>query len=548
MMKNFILCVVIAFITQSGTSYAQFSRLDNTSEQRIADSANAILSNTNAVGLAIGVIRNGQVVYLRGFGLADKSPSSIDLVDECTLFRWASVSKTVSATRAMQLIENGELALGDDIRDYVWEFPAKPQGTITVNHLLTHQSGMINYTNWNSGTRDDYISRYPTFNAVKAIDCFKNGALNFTPGNSAIYATFNTNLLGAVIERASNGGFERQIRRNIAEVLGMHTFQPEYAWRNIPNRAELYNSSGNTYSSPRTNDGTDISWKLPAGGYVGSITDLALFARGFMNGSLFNNANTLTTMGTFTNVVTVGAGSARYGTGFFLETRGAGAPTDNILWHGGSQGGCSALIYLDPANQNGVVILCNTQGVDLAVFNAARGIYDRIAASTVSGAQFNAAVPSDNSSKSLSGQAHYGVNKYEYNTITASNYVVGFLDDVRLIAGEKVVLKKGFHASSSGGGRFLAHIEVTNDNCRSGSSSKLSSFDEQNEDELPEVFLYPNPTEGLIYINKEEKWQLYSAMGNYLFEGTGNVIDLNSVASGVYLVKIGNEYLRIIKN
>ncbi len=102
------------------------------------------MARQELVGVAIGVIRDGRVVYTAGYGMADRE-AEVPVTDE-TLFRWASISKPVTAVAAMQLVEAGKLDPSADIRDYVPEFPDK--GTvITTEQLLAHLGGIVHYSN-----------------------------------------------------------------------------------------------------------------------------------------------------------------------------------------------------------------------------------------------------------------------------------------------------------------------------------------------------------------------------------------------------------------
>src|SRR5690606_17080463 len=76
------------------------------------------------VGLAVGVITDGKVSYLKGYGLADRE-ADVPVDPKATLFRWASCSKSVTAIAALQLAERGLLDLDADVRTYAPEFPDK---------------------------------------------------------------------------------------------------------------------------------------------------------------------------------------------------------------------------------------------------------------------------------------------------------------------------------------------------------------------------------------------------------------------------------------
>ena len=117
------------------------------SDQEIATIDRAIqaeMERQRIVGLALGCIRDGQVVYTKGFGFEDRERRIP--VSGQTLFRWASVSKPLTAIAAWQLVEKQRLDLDADVRTLVPEFPDK--GTkITARQLMCHQGGIVHYTN-----------------------------------------------------------------------------------------------------------------------------------------------------------------------------------------------------------------------------------------------------------------------------------------------------------------------------------------------------------------------------------------------------------------
>src|SRR5690606_10775158 len=104
----------------------------------------AEMERQELVGVAVGVIQGGKVVYLQGYGLADREKQTP--VTTKSVFNWASNSKPFAAVLAMQLAEKKKLDLDADVRDYVPEFPDK-RARITARHLLDHQSGIPHYGN-----------------------------------------------------------------------------------------------------------------------------------------------------------------------------------------------------------------------------------------------------------------------------------------------------------------------------------------------------------------------------------------------------------------
>jgi serine beta-lactamase-like protein LACTB len=234
-----------------------------------------------AVGVAVGVVRNGAVVYLKGYGYADRE--SFSPVSSKTLFRWASVSKPVTAVAAMQLVERGALDLDADVRKYVPEFPAKG-ATITVRHLFCHQGGVVHYVNGKVvRTERKYDTENPFADVICALDTFKESPLVCKPGEKYSYTTHGYILLSAAVERAGKAKFADQVAARVVKPLGLTTLQPDYQWKAIPGRAVGYRKRGEEVF--RSTD-TDVSWKLGGGGFLSNVDDFARFASGVMNHEL----------------------------------------------------------------------------------------------------------------------------------------------------------------------------------------------------------------------------------------------------------------------
>jgi len=141
-------------------------------------------SDTSA-GISILLLRNGEEIYSANKGMANLKSSTP--ISRQTGFRLASVSKPFTAIAIMQLIEKGELKLSDSVLDYLPELSPTWKG-ITIEHLLTHQSGIYDIFNdfWNTSITNnltmDGLMRY----------LIKNPSLEFSPGSKGDYS--NTGL------------------------------------------------------------------------------------------------------------------------------------------------------------------------------------------------------------------------------------------------------------------------------------------------------------------------------------------------------------------
>ncbi len=326
----------------------------------------AEMESQKVTGLAIGVIQNGRIVYVKGYGMADEK-NRIP-VTERTLFRWASISKTLTAVAAMQLFEKKQLDLQADIRDYVPEFPNK--GTpITARQLLSHQSGIVHYANGPVvRTKASYDAEHPFEDVVTALDMFKESPLVNAPGTKYSYSSHGFILLSAVVQRAGRQKFADQVQERIARPLGMETLQPDYQWKSIPGRAIGYRKIG-TKIVPSSD--TDVSWKLGGGGFLSTIEDLARFAAGLMQRRLVNSS----TEALMWQPQRTAVGDATsYGLGFHVD-----APANGRLRvsHNGDQEKSSCRMVLYPRERHGVVVFSNCEYADPGAFSTA--VYQALA-------------------------------------------------------------------------------------------------------------------------------------------------------------------------
>ena len=322
------------------------------------------------VGLAVGVIMDGRVVYTQGYGWADREKQVP--VTRATMFRWASISKSLTAVAAMQLWERKQLELTTDVRRLVPEFPAKA-APITLRHLLCHQGGIVHYTN---GKVVVTVRRYeqpnPFENVLMALDTFKHSPVVNAPGEKFAYTTHGYILLSAAVERAGKQKFANQVRDRIAKPLGMKSLQPDYQWRDIPHRAVGYRKRDGEIV-PSTN--TDVSWKLGGGGYISNIDDLAKFAIGLLHHNLVqkDTARKMWTPQKLNN-----GKFTSYGLGFSIAQYHEGKlgkwqptkldhpapPPITLVGHGGSQEKTRTRLLIIPGQNVGVVVMTNSENGD----------------------------------------------------------------------------------------------------------------------------------------------------------------------------------------
>lgn len=302
------------------------------------------MARQNIVGMAVGIVKNGNIYYARGYGHADLA--RMVPISTNTIFRWSSISKTLTAAAALKLAEeNPAFSLNDRVTEHVSYWPGYGnKGNIRIKHLLSNRSGIIHYTqrkncyeNHSPGySRSKHISKY--YNAKQGVEVFKNQRLCFDPGTSYKYSTFGYNLLGSAIEGGSGISYAAWVKDKINTPLGMSSLRQATGARTGFDQEdhilqEVF--SGNS------------AWKLPGGGWESNILDLAKFANALLQGSLLNNTSRLWT--------TV-AGNFTYGYGINH------AFNESQVWHEGNNDNSRALLYLYPRSPDrlGIVLMINS--------------------------------------------------------------------------------------------------------------------------------------------------------------------------------------------
>ncbi|MCP3919043.1 MAG: beta-lactamase family protein [bacterium] len=323
------------------------------SPEVLAGLLEAARAEQELVGLAAAVIVDGKIHYSAGFGHADRE-KEVPVTGD-TLFRWASISKPLTAIAAMQLVEKEQLDLGLDVREYVPEFPEK-DFAITARQLLCHQSGIVHYRNGKVvRTEREYDVENPFADVVLALDTFKASPLVHVPGEDYAYTTHGYILLSAVVQRAGKQPFAQQVHERIAKPLGMTSLEPDYQWKEIPGRAVGYTR---LYGIIVRSTNTDVSWKLGGGGFLSNVDDLARLAIGLIGDDLLSEeARTVAWTAQETN-----KGKATgYGLGFGVARIGESLR----IGHTGSQEKTRTLMWLFPAEEIGVALMSNSQYANL---------------------------------------------------------------------------------------------------------------------------------------------------------------------------------------
>lgn len=184
-------------------------------------------------GCAALVAQKGQVLYKKAFGMADielNVPMQSDMV-----FRIGSITKQFTAVCILQLIEQGKLGLQDEITKFIPDYPTQAH-KITIEHLLTHTSGIMSYTGMK--TFQDIIRK--DMKPEEVIDFFKSQPMEFAPGTKWNYNNSGYFLLGYIIEKVSGKTYPEYLEEYIFKPLAMTNSYFGSNNRIIRNRASGY--------------------------------------------------------------------------------------------------------------------------------------------------------------------------------------------------------------------------------------------------------------------------------------------------------------------
>jgi serine beta-lactamase-like protein LACTB, mitochondrial len=232
-------------------------------------------TNKNVPSISAGLSHDGKIIWLDTRGYSDienKVPATIN-----TVYRIASISKTITAVAVMQLFDQGKIKLDDDVRKYI-QFPAK-KWKFTIRQLLSHTAGIRAYKN-----PAEFDSREFFKSIQDAVNYLAKDSLVYEPGTKYLYTTLGYNLLAAIIENVSGLSYPDYIKKNILEPADMKSTFPDVQRDIIPNRAKGYER--NLYRQIQNTALADLSIKIPGGGFLSTSEDLLKFSDSLLKGKL----------------------------------------------------------------------------------------------------------------------------------------------------------------------------------------------------------------------------------------------------------------------
>lgn len=385
-------------VSAEGTDNLVQASFDNAA---LSASIEELITQHQIIGLSLLVIQNQEVVFAKGYGLAQRERQISMTAD--TKCRVASISKPVTATALMQLYEQGKLDLGADVSDYLGFALRNPNFydiPITLKHLLTHTSSLRD-----SSTYDEFLAQTTQQSTPGPITEIllpggrfyhkDNWSSDFRPGDHEgwEYCNLASGVLATIIERISGEYFQPYCKAHIFDPLGMtcaylpQDLPPDTTLATIYRYDEDAGHFSSTYDDYRERPPVRIPYQQfplgyngslysPQGGLRASVKDLSHFLLMQMNKGEYRGARILRpeTVALMHRIHWSGYGEqGRYrqkGLQFHLTNHLV--PGVNLLGHAGDAYGLIGNMYCDRDYQSGVIFLMNGGRFE----QAASGFYD----------------------------------------------------------------------------------------------------------------------------------------------------------------------------
>lgn len=311
------------------------------------------VTRNRVVGLSIACVVDGELADVRSSGWEDFF-ANVPASDE-TRYRWASISKPLTATAIARLVARGAFDLDRDVRALVPEFPAKEvdgkPAVVRPRDILRHQSGIVHYEGAQRTWRA-YDQTYPFEQLVHGLDLFAESPLLFTPGTRESYSTHAWTLLGLVLERSAQKPYADVVRELVLEPCGMTSTEPDRPSRAIPHRAKGYEVADDDHMVEVFED--DVSWKLPGGGWISTVGDLARFGAALTSERLLDDERKRLF---WTKQTTADGTETSLGLGFFLGALDG----ERVVYHSGGQRKASTFLAILPEHGLACAVMSNTE-------------------------------------------------------------------------------------------------------------------------------------------------------------------------------------------
>jgi D-alanyl-D-alanine carboxypeptidase len=334
----------MGFATQSstacGSSEGQSMKPD-VLEQAIDHYITTTITTEHIPGLSLAVVRGSTPLYVGNWGMANvelEMPASSD-----TVYCIGSLTKQFTAAAILLLVDQHKLRLDDSIGDYL---PGSPETwrAITIRHLLTHTSGIPEYTDLPDLPSFWWRYDYPMIEIIQRV---MREPREFAPGDRMVYRNTGYVLLGHLIEEITHRTYAEVLTREIFEPLQMNVTRENAYPTIIPHRA-----SGYTWADETLSNAEYVSPSLvrAAGSLSSSIMDMVRWEAALAEMHVLS-AESYTHL--WTPARLNDGQMTRFGMGWVIEQ------DQHLVWHNGGIEGFAAHISRHRSAQTTVIVLCN---------------------------------------------------------------------------------------------------------------------------------------------------------------------------------------------
>ncbi len=345
----------------SGVGFSQTPDSPNQIKTKSAKKlAKKFLRKADIPGMAISVSKHGEIIWSEGFGYSSKKPK-VKVKPDITIFRIASISKSITALALAKLAEDKIVDLDSSIYKYVPDYPKK-EYDFTVRQLGGNLSGIRHYKDDNEYALNKKMS------ITEGLSLFKNDSLLFKPGTKFNYTSLGYVLLSEIIQNATKGPFETFINDTIFKPLRMEHSMIDISDADIPNKTQFYRSA--FLKKPVIAEPVANEFKVAGGGFLSTSEDIIKLGNEIIYSKLISKEAIKEII---TSQRLSSGNKTGYGIGFSTVTSSNGTPK---FYHTGGGVGASTILMVYPEEELVITVLTNLTGVTMLDFgNALESIF-----------------------------------------------------------------------------------------------------------------------------------------------------------------------------
>lgn len=333
--------------------FSQSSEVPETIKTRtVKKLAKKFLKKHGIPGMAISVSHHGELIWSKGFGLSNRKPRTKVKPDK-TVFRIASISKSITAVALAKMVEDNLINLDESIYTYLPDYPKKAYD-FSVRQLAGNIAGIRHYKNTNEYALNKKMS------ISEGLSIFKKDSLLFKPGSQYHYSTFGFVLLSEIIQKVANKPFDTLINDSIFKPLNMEQSLMEITGDSVLNKTQFFKKTllkKAVLSKPVSNE-----YKVAGGGFLSTSEDIVKFGNELIFSKILSK-KTIEEISTTQRLIS--GEKTGYGIGFSIEKTKNGSPK---IFHTGGGVGASTILLIYPEEELVISVLTNLTGVSMSDF------------------------------------------------------------------------------------------------------------------------------------------------------------------------------------